>query len=177
MILANISLGKSRPTSSSHGASLADSFAELETHLGDTYHPYLTVRLSYKHSGFQNSEGSGSLYDRGSCVTHIQTDVVSMIKRHDKQAAWSPRASRVASSCFDDSLVKLARKHLPRDEAADAIAKMTCKSHPYTSARAPSKIENYSDDTVTSPDDTTSPIPKSFQSQVPNHQQYQALIE
>jgi hypothetical protein len=152
LILANISLGKSRPTSSSHSASSADLFADLEGHLGDTYLPYLTVRLSYKHSGFQNTESLESgFYEKGSCVTHLQTDVVSMIKRHDKRSAWSPRASQAAGSFDKHPLADLARKHLPNHEAVDAIAKMSYKNHPYAFSRTPFRFEGYSDDTVMAP--------------------------
>ncbi|EPE30933.1 hypothetical protein GLAREA_03900 [Glarea lozoyensis ATCC 20868] len=153
LILASINLGKPRPTSSSYSASSADLFADLEGHLGDTYLPYLTVRLSYKHSGFQNIESlePGS-YEKGSCVTHLQTDVVSMIKRHDKRPAWSPRASQAAASFDKNPLVELARKHLPNDEAVNAIGKMSYKHYPYAFSRMPFRFEGYSDDTAIATD-------------------------
>jgi hypothetical protein len=159
LLLAKISLGKLRPTSSHHSASSADLFADLETHLGNTYQPYLTVRLSYEHSGFRNAESVGpGLHDKGSCVTHLQTDNVSLIRRHDRLSTWSPRASQAeftTSKC--SPLIQIARQHLPIDEANDFIARITSENVSYPFSRKSFAVEGYSDDTVMAPDNA--PIP------------------
>jgi hypothetical protein len=145
-----------RPTSSHHSASSADLFADLETHLGNTYQPYLTVRLSYEHSGFRNGENirPGS-HNKGSCVTHLQTDNVSMIRRHDRLSTWSPRASQAEfSSSQCNPLVSIARQHLPTDEATDFIARITSENLPRPFSRNDLAVEGYSDDTAMPLDDT-----------------------
>jgi hypothetical protein len=154
LILAKISLEKSRPTSSNHSASSADLFADLETHLGDACHPYLTVRLSYKHSGFQNTKiDMPGPYDKGSSVTHLQTDVVSMIKRHDKLSVWSPRASQAAILIPNrNPLIEIVRQHLPSNETIDIIAKLVSDNLPYPYSRQPFKVEGSGNDIVIPPD-------------------------
>ena len=150
LILAKISLGKSRPTSSSCSTSSADLLTDLESHLGDTYHPYLTVRLSYKHSGFQNSEGNvPAAYDKGSHITHLQTDVVTVIKRHNSQSAWSPRTSQMAYQPSDyNPLMRIVRQHLPSDEAAGMLAKLVDGHHQYPFLQPAVNIGGPSEDTA-----------------------------
>ncbi|CAG8961954.1 hypothetical protein HYFRA_00013734 [Hymenoscyphus fraxineus] len=125
LILARVSLGKIKAISGRSRPSADKLIADLETHLGDTHHPYLTVRLSYKHSGFLNDNRSTRLGDGASShETHLQTDAVVAIQRHDSQSAWSPRNSQSMTSPVSSPLIDIIRQHFPEDEAEDAIVKL-----------------------------------------------------
>lgn len=132
LILARINLGKLKRVSSGGGPSSDKLIADLETHLGDTHHPYLTVRLSYKHSGFLNEKSATIGCDgSNSHVTHLQTDVVVAIQRHDSQSAWSPRNSQSMTLPVHSPLIDIIRQHLPENEAEDAIVKLHTEQAPF----------------------------------------------
>ncbi|RDW91843.1 hypothetical protein BP5796_01237 [Coleophoma crateriformis] len=100
--------------------------AELQNHLGETMTPYLTARITYRHSAFPGPEDSvPSFEDEISCTvcqTRMQTETRAVIKRNNIYSAWSPRTSRtIKPPLHVNPLVQLIETHLPHDQAREAI--------------------------------------------------------
>jgi hypothetical protein len=149
LLLARVTVGKFNSAEDSE-ASPEELMDDLETHLGGLYHNYMTVRITYKHSGSLNENAAGS---RGpgvvSHTTHSQTDAAVVIKRHDATSAWSPRSSLGASMpTLDNPLVPLIRKHFPPDKADEAIKKAIYGDDPFRCFQRPSGMGGSSEETV-----------------------------
>lgn len=98
--------------------------ADLENHLGDTLTHYLTVQVTYRHSGFTKWESNYASRE-GTYVhsTFMQTEARVAIKRHDPLSAWSPRSSQtVDNSPQPNALNDLIERHLPAGQAMNALA-------------------------------------------------------
>ncbi|KAF4630972.1 hypothetical protein G7Y89_g7160 [Cudoniella acicularis] len=127
LILAKITLAQSDPSPYVKECSSDELIADLENHLGDVHVPYLTIRISYKHSGFLDDEDFWiqRSSQRSFHVTHLQTDVVAEIRRHDSRSAWSPRNSQSMNDPPEcNPLFTLIEKHFISDEAEDILKKL-----------------------------------------------------
>ncbi|KAH8656075.1 hypothetical protein BGZ60DRAFT_417725 [Tricladium varicosporioides] len=120
LLLARVDLGKSNSSCSVKPSPSDALMADLETSLGNTLAPYLTVRLSYKHSAFIDSDAIQSTANIGSShKTHLQTDVLGVIGRHNSQSAWSPRNSQALNTVpSNNPLLAIIEKHFPPSEVA-----------------------------------------------------------
>jgi hypothetical protein len=101
--------------------------ADLESHLGDVISSYLTVRLTYMHSGFINRDAhvvySGS--SLSSHVTKIQTQSSAFIKRLNLQSAWSPHSSRIVDGPLEiNPLIRLVEIYYSGEKAITALQKL-----------------------------------------------------
>jgi len=88
--------------------------ADLENHLGDTLTPYLSVRLSYKHTGFEID----------GLTTAIHTETTASIPRFNHHSPWVPTTPKVVKGPVNNPLITLIEMHLPTDEAREAIHKL-----------------------------------------------------
>ena len=161
LVLAKVRLTKLVPSPSPRvrESSSDEVIADLETKLGDSLCPYLTVRLAYKHSGFQNHK-SPALISAGmsSHTTRLQTEATAVIKRYDPDSVWSPRASRTIDAPFEPNpLVELVQAHFSPEKARDVLRKLSNGRNfitPYTRSGHPA--DGSSEETVKPPSHTTS---------------------
>jgi len=134
LVLAKVRLTKLAPSPSPRfrESSSDEVMADLETQLGDSLYPYLTVRLAYKHSGFRNHKSS-SLISAGmsSHTTRLQTEATAVINRHDPDSVWSPRASRTINTPSEaNRLVELVQTHYSPKKARDVLRKLSNERNP-----------------------------------------------
>lgn len=129
LVLVKIRLG---PISSSHENSRAveaadDLIAGLETDLSDIAMPFLTVRITYKHSGFldQIQNQSSGKTGMSSFSTKMQSEATAVIQRTNLQSLWSPRVSRIVNcNSNNNSLIKLIETRFPVEKARMALRKL-----------------------------------------------------
>jgi hypothetical protein len=154
LVLAKILLGKATTPPDDREAretSSADLIAQLETHLGDTITSYLTVRVTYQHSGFPNNRNSAmNTESLKSHFTLLQTEATATVRRHDSQSAWSPRASRaIANPMVSNPLVSLVETHLPPDKARETLKRLADEWVPLPLAkRSQQHLPGSSEETV-----------------------------
>jgi hypothetical protein len=134
LVLAKVRLTNLAPLPSPRGreSSSDEVMADLETKLSHSLCPYLTVRLAYKHSGFQNHK-SPALISAGmsSHTTRLQTEATAVIKRHDPDSVWSPRASRTMNAPFEPNpLIELVQTHFSPEKARDVLRKLSNGRNP-----------------------------------------------
>ena len=147
LILAKLRVAKvTRGTSHIRESSSSEEImADLENHLGRAVTSYLTVRLTYKHSGFLNYKTVAINWEGGtsSHTTKLQTEASAFIKRHNLESAWSPRTSREINTPLGvNPLIKLMEMHLPSDRARGAIRRLADDRVPIPFAR---RLQNSSD--------------------------------
>lgn len=124
--------------------------AGLENDLGDALTRYLTVQLTYKHSGFteydlENPTLGGTFVH----ATFMQTEAKVAIKRHNPQSAWSPRSSQtIPSSSETNPLTRLIETHLPEDQGIQALARINSDRTTIPFTRQHSSTGTLSDETV-----------------------------
>lgn len=140
LILAKLRISKvTKASSHIRESSTSDEImADLENHLGGAVTSYLTVRLSYRHTGFLEYSPTSIDWEGGmsSHVTKMQTEASACIKRHDLQSAWSPRSSReVHGSLETNPLIPLIETHFQVDRARDAIRRLANDRVPIPFAR------------------------------------------
>jgi hypothetical protein len=140
LILAKLRLGKvTKASSHVRESSTSDEImADLENHLGGAITSYLTVQLTYKHSGFLNYKPTTIDWEGGmsSQMTKLQTEASAFIKRHNLQSAWSPRTSREVNGPLEvNPLIKLIEMHFPVNRARDAIRRLADDRIPIPMAR------------------------------------------
>jgi hypothetical protein len=126
LVLAKILLGRVSSSRHVREASSADLIAQLETDLGGNTSSYLTVRITYQHSGFPNHK-STSMNTKGlsSHFTRLQTEAKAVIKRHNSESAWSPRTSQtIVNPLESNPLVKLIEMHFPSDRARESLRRL-----------------------------------------------------
>jgi hypothetical protein len=150
LVLAKILLSK--VTSSRHlrGASSADLISQLETDLGDTMSPYLTIRLTYQHSGFPDHKRR-SMNKEGltSHITRLHTEATAIIRRHNPQSAWSPRTSQtLANPVALNPLVKLIETHFISDRARESLKRLADERAPIPMAKRFQHLPGSSEETV-----------------------------
>lgn len=119
LVLAKIRIGKVDSRAGESNQSSEGMIAQLQDHLGDTISSYLTVRLTYKHSGYPNHK---PIHVDGMRLrmTRIETEATATIKRRNPDSAWSPRASRTTSNPINLSpLVILIEQHLTPEQAVE----------------------------------------------------------
>jgi hypothetical protein len=156
LILAKLRIAKvTKGTSHIRECSTSDEImTDLENHLGGAVTSYLTVRLSYKHSGFLNYKRVAIDWEGGtsSHTTRLQTEASAYIKRHNLESAWSPRTSQELNGPLEaNPLIKLIDMHLPADKAREAMRRLADERVPIPMAR---RIVNTSDTPGGSSEDT-----------------------
>lgn len=156
LILAKLRVAKvNKATSHIRESSTSDEImADLENHLGGAVTSYLTVRLTYKHSGFLNYKRVPVDREGGmsSHTTRLQTEASVFIKRHNLQSTWSPRTSQELNGPLEfNPLIKLIEMHLPSDKARDALRRLADERVPIPRAR---RLVNSSDAAGDSSEDT-----------------------
>lgn len=132
LALAKVLLGRVASSRHVREASSADLIEQLETDLGDNTSPYLTVRVTYQHSGFPNHK-SISMNTKGlnSHFTRLQTEATAVIKRHNSQSAWSPRTSQtIVNPLESNPLVELIEMHFPSDRARESLKRLADERTP-----------------------------------------------
>ena len=140
LILAKLRIAKvTKASSHIRESSTSDEImADLENHLGGAITSYLTIRLTYKHSGFLNYKRTTIDWKGGlsAHTTKLQTEASAYIKRHDLQSAWSPRTSREINGPLEvNPLIKIIEMHFPVDKARDAIRRLADERVPIPMAR------------------------------------------
>ena len=140
LILVKLRIAKvSRATSHIRESSTSDEImADLENHLGGAVTSYLTVRLTYKHSGFLNYRRVATDWEGGmsSHTTRLQTEASAFIKRHNLQSLWSPRTSQELNNPLEiNPLIKLIEMHLPSDKARNTLRRIADERVPIPMAR------------------------------------------
>jgi len=153
LILAKVCLGKVNPSRNVREASSDDLIAELETDLGDTITTYLTVRVTYKHSGFPNHKNP-SINTEGisSHTTRLQTEATAVIRRHNSQSAWSPRTSQSLPNPLEaNPLIKLIETHFTTEKAREAIKRIADDRRPIPLAKRFQHLPGSSEETVKPP--------------------------
>jgi len=126
LILAKIRFNKLIAPSHLRESSSDGLIAQLENDLGDTITPYLTVRLTYKHSGFPNIKKYAVVSDGMSMhITRLQTEATGVIKRHNPLSAWSSRTSQTDDSPLEvNPILNLVETYLPSEQAREVIRKL-----------------------------------------------------
>ena len=156
LILAKLRIAKvNKVTSHIRESSTSEEImADLENHLGGAVTSYLTVRLTYKHSGFINYKRTTFDWEGGisAHMTRLQTEASAFIRRYNVQSAWCPRTSRAINNLTDvNPLIKLIEMYLPADKARDAIRRLGDNRAPIPMAR---RLLNGSDPAGWSSEDT-----------------------
>lgn len=125
LVLANIRLSKINFQSYVKEKS-DELMVELESNLGDVVTPYLTVQLTYKHTGFPNHKNSTlDCIGLSSHITRIQTEATAVVRRFNPNSAWSPRTSQtLVTPVNENPLLQLIEMHLPKDQAREALRKL-----------------------------------------------------
>lgn len=150
LILAKIRFSKFTAPGHLRESSSDGLIAQLENDLGDTLTPYLTVRLTYKHSGFPNVKKLGIIQDGMSMhITRLQTEATGVIKRHNPLSAWSPRTSQTINSPLEvNPLINLVETYLPSEQAREVIRKLAGERTPIPVAKRFEHICGSSEETV-----------------------------
>ncbi|KAI9054922.1 hypothetical protein LZ554_002065 [Drepanopeziza brunnea f. sp. 'monogermtubi'] len=156
LILAKIRFSKFVPPTHLRESSSDGLIAQLENDLGDTLTPYLTVRLTYKHSAFPNIKGHATIAEGMSMhITRLQTEATAVIKRHNPLSAWSPRNSQtcqtINSPLEANPLINLVETYLPSESARDVIRKLA-------SERTPIPLEKRFENAAGSSEETVKPF-------------------
>ncbi|PBP27187.1 hypothetical protein BUE80_DR001829 [Diplocarpon rosae] len=153
LILAKIRFNKFVPPTHIRESSSDGLIAQLENDLGDTLTPYLTVRLTYKHSAFPNIKSPATIANGMSMhITRIQTEATAVIKRHNPLSAWSPRTSQTINSPVEvNPLIELVETYLPSERAREVIRKLANERTPIPLAKRFEHAHGASEDTVTAP--------------------------
>ncbi|KAK2630573.1 hypothetical protein QTJ16_001393 [Diplocarpon rosae] len=154
LILAKIRFNKFVPPTHIRESSSDGLIAQLENDLGDTLIPYLTVRLTYKHSAFPNIKSPVTVADGMSMhITRIQTEATAVIKRHNPLSAWSPRTSQTINSPVEvNPLIELVETYLPSERAREVLRKLANERTPIPLAKRFEHAHGASEDTGKSTD-------------------------
>lgn len=126
----------------------------LESDLSNITIPYLTVRLTYKHSAFLDLmiTSSGTEASMSGVTTRLQSEATATIQRTNLQSQWSPRTSRTMHGSADvNPLIKLIETHFRTDKARSALHKLANERVPIPPAR---RLDNASD-AVSSSEETS----------------------
>lgn len=150
LVLVKIHFSTTAPRRRVREASSDDLMTELQHDLGETLAKYLTVRMTYKHSGFpsyrdlaMNAEGTTSH------TTRLFTEASTTIRRHNSQSAWSPRTSQTLNTPLSPNpLIPLIERLLPAEEARDAIRKISAERPAMLLATRYPNIDDSSEETV-----------------------------
>ncbi len=150
LVLAKIYLNKVTPLRHVREASSDELIADLETDLGDTISSYLTVRVTYKHSGFPTHKNPAlNIEGLSSHTTRLQTEATAIIRRHNSQSAWSPRTSQtMCSPLGSNPLIKLIETHFSSDRAKEALKRLADERAPMPSAKRFQHLPGSSEETV-----------------------------
>ncbi|KAE9363756.1 hypothetical protein N431DRAFT_497542 [Stipitochalara longipes BDJ] len=150
LVLAKILFSKATSSRHVREASSADLIAQLETDLGDTMSSYLSVRITYQHSGFPNHKSSFlNAQGLSSYFTHLQTETTAVIRRHNPQSAWSPRTSQsMPNPLAANPLVRLIETHFPPDRARESLKRLADERSPIPMAKRSQHLPGSSEETV-----------------------------
>lgn len=149
LVLARIVLGKVVYSRHVKEACSAELIAELETDLGDSFTSFLTVRVTYRHSGLpdlptMNTNGLSAH------TTKVQTEAIAIIRRHNSQSAWSPRTSQtLAGPVGTNPLVTLIETHYSPARARETIKRLADERMPIPMAKRFQYLPGSSEETVT----------------------------
>lgn len=162
LVLAKILFSKVTSSKHARETSSADLITQLETDLGDTMNPYLTVRVRYQHSGFPNHNNpSVNTEGLSSYVTLMQTEATAVIRRHNSHFAWSPRPSQtMADPLALNPLVKLIEKHFPPDRARESLKRLSDERVPIPMAK---RLQQH---LPGSSEETVKPVKSSFAAKI-----------
>ncbi|RDL35822.1 uncharacterized protein BP5553_06434 [Venustampulla echinocandica] len=133
LILARISLGECDFFPNLTSPFSEELLSDLEKHLGDTLTTYLTIRLTYKHSGFPDNESPVSFCGGGALhTTQLQTDATAVIRRHDLESVWSPQILQsINGRPVSNPLTAIVEKCLPTDQARQIIRRLAYEQRPF----------------------------------------------
>lgn len=157
LFLAKVHFSATSPLRHVREASSDDLMTELQHDLGETLVKYITVRISYRHSGFTFHKKS-DLETEGttSHTTRLFTEATAVVRRHNAQSAWSPRTSLTIHEAFSQNpLIPLIERILPIEEARDAIKKLSVERPSMPLARRFAAVAGSSEETVKPPDSNT----------------------
>jgi hypothetical protein len=168
LVLAKIRLNKTRPPSTHirESSSPDELIADLETDLGDRITSYLTVRLTYKHSGFLDHKLSARATESSLCsqTTMLQSEATATIKRHNPHSVWSPRTSQTMVEPVNvNPLIRLIERHYSTDEAREAVHKLADDRVQIPPAR---RYGNRSQPTRSSEETVTKPAPSELTARI-----------
>lgn len=142
LILVKVRLGNVSSLFQPAKSSPVALIAQLESHLGNIVTPYLTVRLTYKHSAFtpQNKYMDGMKTGILSQLTSLRTTTTAIVHRHDPMSTWIPQSSRSFDrDPADNPLIKMVENYLPNEDAVEAIHRLSShESHYRNSVQSPS---------------------------------------
>lgn len=128
LVLVKIRLSGPAPIGSNSDATATDELiADLESDLSNIGTPYLTVRVTYKHSGFPDQKSTSSSRGTGMSAisARVQSEATAVIQRTNLQSQWSPRTSRTMNrSANVNPLIKLIEAHFSTDKAREALHKL-----------------------------------------------------
>ena len=137
LILAKLRLGKSEAFVRTELEDTPDELiADLQDQLGETLFSYLTVRLTYKHSAFQNHKGSTPFPDGLNLHTsRIETEATASINRRNSASARSPPTPEGAERlAVLNPLRHLIELHLVPEKARQVLNKINDERYrPHTS--------------------------------------------
>ncbi|KAH7312914.1 hypothetical protein BKA65DRAFT_148923 [Rhexocercosporidium sp. MPI-PUGE-AT-0058] len=161
LILAKVRFSKFIASANLRESSSDGLIAQLENDLGDTLTPYLTVRLTYKHSAFPNIKNPALISDGMSMhVTRLQTEATGVIKRHNPLSAWSPRTSQTIHSPLEvNPLFNLVETYLPLEHAREVIRKLAGE-------RAPIPLAKRFENGCGSSEETVKPVPSNLAARI-----------
>jgi hypothetical protein len=101
--------------------------ADLESDLSAILTPYLSVRITYKHSGFPDKLPTplGAETGISAISTRLQSEATAVIQRTNLQSQWSPRTSGAVNGPSNiNPLIKLIETHFPTDKARNAVRRL-----------------------------------------------------
>lgn len=99
--------------------------ADLESDLSNISTPYLTVRITYKHTGFLDQLSTSLETGMSAHSTRLQSEATAVIQRTNLQSLWSPRSLRYMNGSANiNPLIKLIETHFSTDKARDALRRL-----------------------------------------------------
>jgi hypothetical protein len=126
LVLVKVRFGAINPTQENEGRSAApdDLIAGLESDLSNITTPFLTVRITYKHSGIPDQKPGPSPQETGisSFATRIQSEATAVIQRTNLQSRWSPQASHNTDDI--NPLIKMVETHFTVEKARGALRRL-----------------------------------------------------
>ncbi|EPQ66264.1 Bgt-4525-2 [Blumeria graminis f. sp. tritici] len=112
-----------------------DLITELQTDLGATRCPYITVKLSYVHSGFRVTEQPlKQTSGISSHKTWLHTEATALIMRYNPNSAWSPHIDQ-KTSLAENPILNLIETNFHKKRAQDAIRRIAVSKSNLPSAR------------------------------------------
>lgn len=126
LVLVKVRFGAINPTeeNAGHIAAPDDLIARLEGDLSHITTHFLTIRITYKHSGIPDQKSGAISQETGisSFATRVQSEATAVIQRTNLQSRWSPQGSQNTDDI--NPLIKMIETHFTVEKARGALRRL-----------------------------------------------------